>query len=187
MGFESSSTSIGRPSIPQLASDIMEAYGRRYLASQVSSSPTQSLSSSNPLSRNGSFIPLIIGDDSSRTVRIRIGSLQVTATTLPCLAKYRPASVTATILPRVIVHLPEGPFFVNASTHKVSIPDLFVSASMILRSRVMSQLPPYRRAADTLAEICAANFDTSSSRSLCRIGGPPIRPVPYFCSDESAG
>ena len=124
----------------------------------MSSSPTQSLSSSNPLSGNGSFIPSIAGDDSSRTIRTRIGSLQVSATTLPRPAKYRPASVTATILPRVIVHLPEGPFLVNASTDEVSIPDLLVSASMILSSRVISQLPPYRRATDTLAVICAPNF-----------------------------
>ena len=83
MGLESSSTGIDGPPIPQSASDIMEAYGRRYLASQVSSYPTQSLSSSNPLSGNGSFIPSIAGDNSSRTIRTRIGSLQVTATTLP--------------------------------------------------------------------------------------------------------
>ena len=164
MGFESWSTSI-----PQSASDIMEAYGRRYLASQMSSSPTQSLSSSNPLSGNGSFIPSIVGDDSSRTIRTRIGSLQVTTTTLPRPTKYRPASVTATILPRVIVHLPEGPFLVNASTDKVSIPDLFVSASMILRSRVFSQLPPYWQAANTLAEIYATNFSRA-------------RPVPFVVS-----
>ena len=102
----------------------------------------QSLSSSNPLSENGNFIPLIIGDDSSRIIRTRIGSLQVTATSLPRPTKYRPASVTATILPQVIVHLPEGPFLVNASNDEVSIPDLLVSASKILSSRVISQLPP---------------------------------------------
>ena len=83
MDLVSSSIGIGGPPIPQSASDIMEAYNRRYLASQVSSSPTESLSSSNPLSRNGSFIPSIAGDDSSRTIRTRIESLQVTATTLP--------------------------------------------------------------------------------------------------------
>ena len=51
-----------------------------------------------------------------------MGSLQVTATTHPQPAKYRPVSVTATILPQVIVHLPEGPFFENAWIDKVSMP-----------------------------------------------------------------
>ena len=104
----------------------------------------QSLSSSNPLSGNGSkFIPSIVGDDSSRTIRTRIGSLQVTTTTLPRPAKYRPVSVTATILPRVIVHLPEGTFLENALTNEVSIQALMVSASKLLSSKVMSQLPLY--------------------------------------------
>ena len=158
MGFLSSRTSIGGPPIPQSTSDIMEVYGHRYLASQVSSSPTQSLSSSNPHSRNGSFIPSIVGDDSSRTIQTRIGSLQVTATTLPPPAKYRPMSVTATILPRVIIHLPEGLFPKNATIDEASIPAVMASASKLLRSKVMSQLPLYRRAADTLIDICAPYF-----------------------------
>ena len=122
------------------------------------SSQTQSLSNSNPLSGNGSFTPSIVGDDSSRTIRTRIGSLQVTATTLPLLAKYNPASVTTTILPRVIVHLPKGPFLVNASAHEVSIPDVLVGASTVLRSRFTSHLPSYRRATDTLLLTSVPDF-----------------------------
>ena len=120
----------------------------------MSSSPTHLLSSSNPLSGNGNFIPLIDGDDSSRTIRTRIMSLQVTATTHPRPAKYRPTSGTATILPLVIVHLPEGPFLENASIDKVSIPVVMVGAFKLLRSKVMSQLPLYWRATDTLIGIC---------------------------------
>ena len=117
-----------------------------------------SLSSSNPLSGNGSFIPSIVGDDSSRTIRARIRSLQVTATTHPRPAKYRPTNVTAAILPRVIVHLPEGPFLENASIDEVSIPAVMANGSKLLRSKVMSQLPLYRRASDTLIDIYASYF-----------------------------
>ena len=112
MGFLSSSTGIGDTAV------VIKYRGGVW--SQVLSLLGEFLS--NPLSGNGSFIPSIAGNDSRRTIRTRMGSLQVIATTLPRLAKYRPVSVTATILPRMIVHLLEDPFFENAWIDEVSMP-----------------------------------------------------------------
>ena len=110
-----------------------------------------SISCDSPILMN-----MVFGDDSRRTIRTRIGSLQVTATTLPRPAKYRPVSVTATILPRVIIHLLEGPFFENVSIDEVSIPATMAGASKLLRSKIMSQLPLYRQAPNMLIDICTS-------------------------------
>ena len=83
-----------------------------------------------------------------------MGSLQVTATTLPRPAKYRPASVTTTILPRVIVHLPEGLFIENAWIDEVSMPSRIGVSFASPRTDIMLQLPLYRRATDTLMALC---------------------------------
>ena len=150
----------------------------------MSFSPTQSLSNSNSFSGNGNFIPLIDRNDSRRTIWTRIRSLQVTATTHLQPAKYRPMNVPATILLRVIIHLPEGPFFENASIDEVSMPSGIAIASTLLRTDNMSQLPLYWWAADTLMEVCVpyllstGSTDlTVSSKTLCCIGWPPIRLV----------
>ena len=95
-------------------------------------------------------------------------------------------NVTATILPRVIVHLPEGPFLVNASTDEVSILDMLVGASTVLSSRFMAQLPPYRWTADTLLLLYVPD-SLELDPLLYRIGGPPIHTVPYYSSDEFVG
>ena len=74
MGFLSSKTGIGGPPTSPLSSDVVVMYGCRYCASQVTSSPMQLLRNSNPLSRYGSLIPCIDGDDLRRAILIRIGS-----------------------------------------------------------------------------------------------------------------
>ena len=87
----------------------------------------------------------------------------------------------------MIVHLPEGPFLVNASTDEVSIPGLLVSASIVHCSGAMSELPLYRRAANTLAEICgyqARHHLVPFPKSYRR---PADTLVWYISCDEYAG
>ena len=86
----------------------------------------------------------------------------------------------------MIVHLPEGSFLVNASTDEVSIPGLLVSAFIVHCSGAMSELPPYRRAADMLAEICgdqARHHLVPFPKSYRRAADTPVR---YISCDEYA-
>ena len=79
-----------------------------------------------------------------------MGSLYVTATTQPRPTKSRPASVNATILPQVIVHLSKDPFFENAWIDDVSISSGMDASTANPRSATLLQLPSYRRATNTL-------------------------------------
>ena len=75
----------------------------------------------------------------------------------------------------------------NASTDEVSIPGLLVSASIVHCSGAMSELPLYRRAADTLAEICgdqARHHLIPIPKSYRRAADTLVR---YISCDEYAG
>ena len=115
-----------------------------------------------------------------------MGSLQVIATTLPRPAKYRPTSVTSTILSRVIIYLPKGPFFENAWIDEVSMPSGIGVSSASSRTDIMSHLPSYWRAADTrMAVYVPCLLSTRStqltmfSHPLYCIDGLPIQLVHY--------
>ena len=79
------------------------------------------------------------------------------------------------------------PFLVNASTNEVSILDLLGSASIVHSEGAMSELPPYRRAADTLAEISgdqAIHHLVPFPKSYREAADMPVG---YISCDESPG